>query len=50
MSDVTEQLTTRLQALDAEPVTAHPGVLDDVHRSLVGELERLAGVVAGERG
>ncbi len=49
MSDHIEQLTQRLASLDAEPVTTHPGVLDEVHRLLIGELDRLAGVVAGDR-
>lgn len=49
MSDPIERLADRLEDLDGEPVTTHPGVLDEVHRGLVGELERLAGLVSGER-
>ena len=48
MTERVQQLASRLSSLDAQPVTAHPGVLDEVHRGLVGELERLAGVVAGD--
>ena len=48
MTDRVEQLAQRLSALESEPVTSHPRVLDEVHRGLVGELERLAGVVAGD--
>ena len=50
MSDHVEQLAQRLQALDGEPLGRHPDVLDEVHRGLVGELERLAGAVAGDPG
>ena len=48
MTDPIERLAHRLESLDGQPVSAHPGVLDEVHRGLVGELERLAGVVSGE--
>ena len=48
MTDAVAQLAQRIEALDGQPVTAHPGVLDEVHRGLVGELERLAGAVAGD--
>jgi hypothetical protein len=47
-ADELDRLGHRLAALDEHPVSAHPGVLDEVHRALVGELERLAGVVSGE--
>jgi hypothetical protein len=43
-----DHLVTRLQQLEDEPVGNHPGVLDELHRGLVGELDRLAGVVAGD--
>ena len=48
MSDPIDQLTQRLAALDSEPVATHPGVLDEVHRRLISELDRLADSVAGE--
>ena len=48
MTDPIEHLAQRLRGLDAEPVHAHPGALDEVHRGLIGELERLAGVVSGD--
>ena len=48
MTDAIEQLAQRLAALDDAPVGTHPGVLDDVHRRLVGELDRLANSVSGE--
>ena len=48
MTDRIDHLVGQLEALDAQPVTAHPQVLDELHRGLVGELERLAGVVAGD--
>lgn len=38
----------RLAALDDTPVGTHPAVLDEVHRALIGELDRLADVVNGE--
>jgi hypothetical protein len=41
-------LASRLEALGGQPVGGHPAVLDEVHRALVGELERLANVVSGE--
>jgi hypothetical protein len=47
-SDELNALGQRLAGLDEDPIGAHPGVLDEVHRALVGELERLAGVVSGE--
>lgn len=37
-----EHLRTELAGLASAPVTLHPGVLDEVHRALVGELDRLA--------
>lgn len=49
MSDHIEGLSLQIELLDSEPVRTHPDVLDEVHRGLVGELERLAGVVSGER-
>ena len=48
MSDFIERLAHRLDELDREPVAVHPAVLDEVHRGLVGELDRLAGVVSGD--
>jgi len=48
VSDRIDHLVGQLEALAAEPVSAHPLVLDEVHRGLVGELDRLAGVVAGD--
>ena len=48
MTDDLNHLVTRLEQLDTEPVASHPGVLDELHRGLVGELDRLAGVVAGD--
>jgi len=47
VSDRIQQLAQRVADLDGAPVTTHPGVLDDVHRGLVSELDRLAGDVAG---
>ena len=41
-------LSQRLDGLGDDPIGSHPAVLDEVHRALVGELERLAGVVSGE--
>lgn len=37
-----EDLRARLDRLADAPVVGHPEVLDDVHRLLVGELDRLA--------
>ena len=48
MTENLDHLVARLQQLDAEPVANHPGVLDELHRGLVGELDRLAGAVAGD--
>ena len=48
MTDAIEQLAQRLAALEGEPVVTHPGVLDEVHRRLIGELDRLADSVSGE--
>jgi hypothetical protein len=48
MTENLDHLVARLHQLDAEPVANHPGVLDELHRGLVGELDRLAGVVAGD--
>ena len=48
MTDRIADLSERVRALEAEPVSTHPGVLDEVHRGLLGELERLAGIVAGD--
>ena len=48
MSDPIDLLTQRLGALDTAAVETHPGVLDEVHRSLVAELDHLAESVAGE--
>jgi hypothetical protein len=36
-------LAERVRALDSAPVAAHPDVLEEVHRAIVGELESLAG-------
>ncbi len=36
-------LTERLAALEDQPVTEHPAVLESVHAALVAELDRLAG-------
>jgi hypothetical protein len=47
-SDELTALGQRLAGLDNDPIGTHPAVLDEVHRALVGELERLAGVVSGE--
>jgi hypothetical protein len=38
-----EQLTTQLGELSERPLAAHPDVLDELHRALVGELDTLAG-------
>lgn len=35
-------LRARLAALDDSPLGAHPELLDEVHRGLVAELDRLA--------
>ena len=48
MSDRLRDVADRLAELEAAPVTSHPEVLDAVHRALVDELDRLAGVVAGD--
>ena len=48
MTDPVEELAGRLRALDDEPVQVHPAALDEVHRGLVAELDRLAGAVAGD--
>lgn len=48
MSDAVEQLAERLRALDGQPVSSHVAVLDEVHRGLVGELDRLAGTITGD--
>ncbi len=37
------QLRGRVSGLGDRPLAEHPDVLDDVHRRLVAELERLAG-------
>lgn len=43
MSDAgLEQLRARLTELDDAPVGAHPDVLDEVHRAIVGELGDLS--------
>ena len=47
-SDEVSALSERLDALGDDPIGSHPSVLDEVHRALVGELERLAGIVRGE--
>ena len=41
-------LETRLAALTEEPVAAHPDVLEAVHRTVVAELDGLAGAGAAE--
>ena len=46
--DEVSALSQRLDGLGDDPIGSHPSVLDEVHRALVGELERLAGVVSGE--
>jgi hypothetical protein len=48
VSEDVDRLGQRLRALDGEPLAAHPGALDAVHRGLVAELDHLAGAVAGE--
>lgn len=37
-----EELTARMEGLDDASVSAHPDVLDRLHRALVEELENLA--------
>jgi len=37
-----DELTARLDALEHAPLAEHPGVLEDVHRALVAELDALA--------
>ncbi|HUH08632.1 MAG TPA: hypothetical protein VML96_12610 [Egibacteraceae bacterium] len=37
-----EDLTRRLAGLAAQPVSAHPQALDEVHEIIVGELDALA--------
>lgn len=43
MTDRLPELTARLRELDDIPVADHPDVLEDLHRSLVAELDALAG-------
>ena len=46
--DDVSALGQRLDGLGDAPIGSHPAVLDEVHRALVGELERLADIVSGE--
>jgi hypothetical protein len=44
--DALDRLREALDGLDAEPVAAHPDVLDEVHRDLVADLDALSRAVA----
>ena len=39
--DELPELAGRIKALDEQPLSAHPDVLDEVHQALVEELEQV---------
>lgn len=41
--DPVPELAGRVRALDQQPLDEHPDVLEQVHREIVAELDRLGG-------